>query len=169
MPSLPLTMAAAVRYRTSPVGPYSEVLGSPMVVGRPLPALSIPFIAVDSLASVHGGRAHWSLPKAPASFRWEQPDARGAEVDVTVAGDGWDVGVDALPVGLPIPFAAVLPCRQLQPDGSVRLFTVAFAGLARPAAVRVATAGPTLPKWLPSGVHIGAVLTRCLVRIGPLR
>jgi hypothetical protein len=65
LPTLPLTVAALVRYLDSPVGSYVEVFASPVLVRRgPVPAISVPFIAVDSIASVAGGRAGWALPKS---------------------------------------------------------------------------------------------------------
>src|SRR5690349_11875277 len=70
---LPVTVGALISYRETPVGPYREVLGSPVLLAEwPLPSAVIPFIAVDSLASVHGGRANWQLPKSLARFEWPE-------------------------------------------------------------------------------------------------
>ncbi len=54
-PGPPVAVGAFVRYLDSPVGAYDEVLACPHLLtgGR----LHIPFIAVDSLPSVVGGRA----------------------------------------------------------------------------------------------------------------
>src|SRR5688572_26216439 len=62
--ALPVTVGALVRYRETPVGPYHEVLAAPaLLLGRRGPEAAVPFIAVDSLPSVHGGRENWALPK----------------------------------------------------------------------------------------------------------
>ena len=63
-------MGAFVHYLDTPVGPYAEVLASPAVLlrGGLLAAAHIPFIAVDSEASVRGGRENWALPKTLARF-----------------------------------------------------------------------------------------------------
>ena len=64
--ALPLTAAALVAYHRGPVGPYAELLASPVVLADG--AGHVPFIAVDSPASVAGGRANWALPKDLAGF-----------------------------------------------------------------------------------------------------
>src|SRR5688500_13427966 len=62
--ALPVTVGALIRYRETPVGPYHEVLASPMLLaGARGPEAVVPFIAVDSAASVVGGRENWALPK----------------------------------------------------------------------------------------------------------
>ena len=93
--ALPATVGALISYRETPVGPYHEVLGSPVLLAEPMPAASVPFIAVDSLASVHGGRANWQLPKTLARFEWPARLARGFEVDAE--GDGWSVHASVRP------------------------------------------------------------------------
>ena len=70
LPALPVTLGALISYRETPVGAYHEVLGAPLMLRNPLPHLTVPFIAVDSVLSVHGGRAHWGLPKVLAAFDW---------------------------------------------------------------------------------------------------
>ena len=77
--TLPITMCMVVDYTTSPVGPYREILASPALrrdVGR-VPRMAVPFIAVDSATSVHGGRTNWHLPKVLAEF---EGDVLGDEV-----------------------------------------------------------------------------------------
>lgn len=63
-PRRALVVGAVVRYLDSPVGPYAEVLGA-VVPG--LLRVHVPFLAVDGLAQVAGGRAHWALPQALAT------------------------------------------------------------------------------------------------------
>ena len=50
------------------LGPYAEVIAAPVLVRRPLPQANVAFIAVDSQASVVGGRSNWALPKVLARF-----------------------------------------------------------------------------------------------------
>ena len=63
-----------VRYATSPVGPYDELMWveAPVttpVGGRP----SIRRIVVSTAASVTWGRRNWAIPKAQATFDWSVP------------------------------------------------------------------------------------------------
>ncbi len=157
--SLPLTVGAMVRYLDSPVGPYSEIIGVPRLVlqGR-MPAATVPFIAVDSLASVAGGRAHWALPKVLASFSW-----LGLQ-SVQASGQGWSVGVGARLRGPALPFAARFPLLQPFPADVageppvLRRSVVRGSGRLRPAQVTVSTTGTSLPLWLTSGRFAGVVL-----------
>ena len=141
----PLVLAAVVQYLDSPVGAYREVFAGPLVRGLHRPVLHVPFIAVDSLPSVHGGRAHWSLPKALASFA-------GAWPATTVTGDGWSVRVDATTSGPRLPVAGPLPTSQ---DG--RVAVARLSGRGRLARVHVEAQGPTLSGWLGTGTHLGVV------------
>src|SRR3712207_3259982 len=59
-------VGAVVRYSTSPVGPYAEVLGAVGGLGVAGPWASVPFMAVDSEPSLVGGRTTWGLPKTLA-------------------------------------------------------------------------------------------------------
>lgn len=152
LPHLPITVGALVRYRHSPVGSYSEVFASPVLIRRPaggfgLPAVSVPFIAVDSLSSVVGGRAGWMLPKVPARALWP-PDA-AARVET----DDWSVAVSIVPSERAVPLRGRLPLLQPQPDGSRRLSTVRMRGRMRVGRADVMTSGPSLPSWLLPGRH----------------
>lgn len=155
----PQALGAVVDYLDSPVGPYREVLvgqrmRSPGPGGLGLPVLHVPFIAVDSLASVHGGRVHWGLPKAVGTFRGELPDT-------TAAGDGWSVAVRATARGPRLP--VVGPLRTDQGRG---VATARLRGTARLARVEVAASGPTLSGWLGTGTHPGLVAEGRMV-VGP--
>jgi hypothetical protein len=145
--ALGLTMGAFVDYLDSPVGSYREVFAGPFVkqAGRPL--VHIPFIAVDSLPSVHGGRAHWGLPKTVASFTGDVATGRAR-----AEGDGWAVEVDARAGGLPVPLVGTF--ANAQAGGSA---TVTLRGRGRLARVRVTASGPTLSGWLGAGAHAGVV------------
>lgn len=153
-PGAPLAVGAVVQYLDSPVGPYSEVLASPRVLLAPgLPRVHVPFIAVDSVPSVHGGRAHWGLPKARAEFLGDVHDA------VRVVGDGWTVDVRARRRGPTLPVAVPFVLEQ-QPGRPARCGV--GAGV-RPAQVDVAVTGPTLPSWLGDGRHVGLLVSGRMV------
>ncbi len=164
-PRVPVTIGAFIRYRSTPVGPYSEVLASPVVVlPRGVPACFIPFIAVDSLASVHGGRTNWALPKALAGFEWHGATrARGH--GVSPAGR-WSVSARAEGVRAALPVPVVAANRQPAPGGATLATAITGLALAAPARVEVTTAGPSLPTWLLAGSHAGAVVPRARLRFG---
>ena len=148
-----LTLGAVVDYLESPVGPYREVFAGPLLRGTVLPVVHVPFIAVDSLPSVHGGRAHWSLPKAVATF---SPDGR------TATGDGWSVAVDATERGPRLPLRGPLVNAQTEQRAVISL-----RGRARLARVRVEAAGLVLGGWLGSGTHHGIVAEGRMLVQGP--
>jgi len=139
----PWAAGAFVDYLDSPVGPYREVLVGQLVRGSALPVLHVPFIAVDSLTSVAGGREHWLLPKTLARFT-------GAGTSAT--GDGWHVGAEPRAYGPRFPLRGPLRTDQ----GSGR-FTTLLRGSGRLARVDVTTAGLTLGPWLGSGVRYGLI------------
>lgn len=151
----PYVVGAVVRYLDSPVGPYEEVLGGLLALP---PTVHLPFLAVDSPASVQGGRAHWALPKTLASF------TRPAPGQVIAVGEGWQIGVTAHPRGPALPVAGRL--RGIQVDaagGPVRSTSTAY-GRGRFARIEVQVgtdlAGEvgSIAGWLRSGRHLGAVL-----------
>jgi hypothetical protein len=142
-PTIPLTVGAFVRYRDTPVGPYGEILAAPVLLAEPpLPPACVPFIAVDSIPSIRGGREQWALPKTLARFVF-------GPGTVTAEGDGWRVEarVRARPRGLPVR----LPLRDRQPGAG--LIDVLAAGRAQLATVELQATGPQLPEWLLPGPH----------------
>ncbi len=116
---LPITLAMMVDYLDSPVGPYREVLASPVLRRGLIPAMAVPFIAVDSEPSVHGGREHWKLPKVLAKF---DGDVLG---DFSATGARWNVATSAAPkvrncrsrVGLPSPSRSPVAPSNVPPPG----------------------------------------------------
>ena len=156
-----VTVGAFLRYLASPVGTYHEVLASPLLV-RPRPGVTVPFIAVDSLASVHGGRAHWALPKAVAQFDW----APGVSGTARAAGDGWSVSAHPRALPVSVPLAAWFSLTQVGADGDLLSTRVRAGGWGRAARVEVHTAGATLPAWLRSGRHGGLVVRRARQVVG---
>ena len=75
-----------VRYDTSPVGPYSELLFVPGAYatqplsplrGHSSSAFRVSQIFVSSSASVMSGRENWGVPKQKADFTWQHGPQRG--------------------------------------------------------------------------------------------
>ncbi|MDP9400089.1 MAG: acetoacetate decarboxylase family protein [Actinomycetota bacterium] len=157
---VPVTIGALVQYLESPVGPYAEILASPVVLlERGLPAAHVPFIAVDSLASAGDGRANWALPKTLARFAWSGAAARAAA-------EGWSVSATTAPSGPRLPLLGLARALQLDASGRELLAPLAGLGLGRPASVEVSPAGAALPSWLLAGTHPGLVLSRARLRMG---
>ena len=165
---IPVTVAMMVDYLDSPVGPYREILASPVLqmpsrrLG-PMPRMVVPFIAVDSEASVHGGRTHWQLPKVLARF---DGTVLG---NMTAQGDGWKVTTDARAKGPRLPIAGALGFAQPEPGGGLAIASARLAGRFRYARIDVESEGPTLPSWLVAGSHRGIVITGGKMRTGPAK
>src|SRR3954452_20277954 len=85
---IPVAVAGFVEYLDTPVGRYHEVLAGNLRRTGAIPAVHVPFIAVDSLASVAGGRANWALPKTMAGFETDL-----ATATARASGDGWSIAV----------------------------------------------------------------------------
>jgi hypothetical protein len=152
-----VTIGGLVSYADTPVGPYHEAFATVAVRrGRGVRG-TIPFMAVDSLVSLVGGRQNWSLPKCVARFEGE-PSATGSTM--TAEGDGWRVSATARPFGprYPLPMRGRLV--QAFPDGVLRESALSGRGSARSALVRVEVSSTRgdLPRWLRPGRHLGAVL-----------
>lgn len=159
---VPVTVAAFVRYHSTPVGPYSEIFASPVLLRKwPVPPLHVPFIAVDSLASVHGGRVNWALPKSLASFTW-------GSSSVAASGAGWDVAAQARAATPKFPIAGGLRVTQLVED-EPRTSWVRVHGRARLGRVTVAANGPTLSQWLSPGGHPALLISDSTMLVGAPR
>ncbi len=145
---LPLGIAGLVAYRETPVGPYGELFAALATLDGVRPLGHVPFMAVDSAASVAGGRGNWALPKELVRFE------RGA-----VHGDGWSAAVAARARRPVVPLAGAGRGRQAWPDGVLRDFLARFTGRAGPATVTVGTAGEApLPRWLSPGAYPALIL-----------
>lgn len=150
-----ITSAGFVRYAETPVGPYSEVMGSVAINGGLLPRVHIPFIAVDSLPSVHAGRTNWALPKVPASFTWT-----GAE-QVRADGDGWWITARLVGTGPRIPLLGRSTNAQVRPDGRVGLSSTGMRGWARVVTLDVdVDPDASFASWLCTGRHRGVLVTK---------
>jgi hypothetical protein len=158
-PTIPLTVGAFVRYRDTPVGPYGEILAAPVLLAEaPLPPACVPFIAVDSLASIRGGRENWDLPKTLARFAFGSGTA-------SAEGDGWRV--DARIRARPRALAIRLPLRDRQPGAG--LIDILAAGRAQPATVELDVRGPQLPQWLLPGPHAAIAIRDARMTFGAPR
>lgn len=154
-----------VTYSDTPVGPYRELVAAAVPRGRG--RVHIPFIVVDSLPSIVGGRANWLLPKALARF-----DDAEATVTVTAAEPAtpaWTVSVTARPIGPPLPFVVRFGVDQCTTTGEVRRFASTMRGLGRYARVTVSgQADGPLSGMLRTGRHHGAVIRHTRFNALPL-
>ena len=172
-----------VSYSNTPVGPYQEVIGVLLLRDGLRVAVHIPFIAVDSPASVVGGRANWSLPKTLAQFSGDLLHECGAGVGC--AGEGgashaahqggashaarqarahhpdWQVRARARAMPGALPLALRFALAQAAADGGLRRARGRARVRLSPAVVRVHTSGPPeLTSWLRSGIYPGALVAR---------
>lgn len=151
-----VTVGGMVRYTDTPVGAYDEVLG--MVGSRSgiAPWGNIAFMAVDSPASLVGGRTNWAMPKTLARFGGEPASAMTASGADTLS---WSVRARSRIIGPPVPMKMKGTARQQFPDGRIGESVLRFAGRIRPALVHVEVSSPgTLRSWLRPGRHLGAVI-----------
>jgi hypothetical protein len=164
--SVPVTVGAFLRYDEGPVGAYDEVLGAPTMVARER-RLSLPvaFMAVDSEASIAGGRSNWALPKTLASFQWETAGRTPAQL--TATGDLWAVQARVRWSGPRMPLWLRASTTQVRADGAIQTVPISSRGVGRLARVEVSAEGPTLSSWLLAGVHMGVVVERVTHTIGP--
>lgn len=152
------TVGGFVRYTDTPVGGYDEVFG--LIAARTglRPWANVAFMAVDSLASLVGGRTNWAMPKTLARFDGAPAAGR------TVTGIGtdqtpWRVSATARVIGPAVPLKAVGTARQQFSDGRIGDSRLSFTGRCRPAVVTVeVSSGGALPSWLQPGRHLGAVV-----------
>jgi len=145
-----------VSYQRTPVGKYHEVYGAIGVrTGRSVRG-TIPFMSVDSRASLVGGRSNWSLPKCLADF-----DGEPGTGTMTARGSGWTVRASVRPFGPHFPLPMTGKIVQPWPDGELRESLLDGKARARSALVTVEVESDgELATWLRPGRHLGAVLTR---------
>jgi hypothetical protein len=147
---------ALLSYSDSPVGPYREVLGLLAGMRGLRPSALVPFIAVDSPASLVGGRRNWALPKTLAEFTGDP-----AAGTMTATGNGWTVSATARPFGPALPLRLAGWLEQPWPDGRPRTAWLTGRASAQPALVRVAVRSEgSLARWLRPGRHLGLLLRR---------
>ena len=145
---------ALLSYAASPVGPYSEVLGLLAGLHGFRPSGRVPFIAVDSPASLVGGRRNWALPKTLAEFTGDP-----AAGTMTATGNGWTISATARPLGPVLPIRLAGWLEQPWPDGRRRTARLTGRASGRPALVRVAVRSEgALARLLRPGRHLGLLL-----------
>jgi Acetoacetate decarboxylase (ADC) len=159
---------ALVRYSDTPVGPYDEIAATLLPDGGDGYG-HIPFIVVDSLPSIVGGRTNWLLPKALARFGWSEDS-----LAVTVSGEApdypeWSISAVIEPSGDSTPLDIPNHVQQASTDGEVRRFDGTLSGSMRMASVIVdgQAEGP-LSSLLVPGRYDGTVLSDCEFHVGPL-
>jgi hypothetical protein len=160
-----ITNAGFVRYTQSPVGAYAEVMAAPVSLrGGLLSRVHVPFIAVDSLPSVHAGRSHWALPKVMASFTWPEPG------EVRAEGHGWWMSARVVHTGPRIPLAGRSLSVQVRPGGQVGVSSTGMRGWARVVTVQVdVDPAASFASWVATGRHRGVLITKGRLSMGAAR
>ncbi|GAA1911426.1 acetoacetate decarboxylase family protein [Nocardioides marmoribigeumensis] len=153
-----VVVGGMVRYLETPVGPYDEVFGIVMVRESLTRTFGhVAFMAVDSPASLVGGRTNWAMPKTLASFS----GGVGSGRTIVARGDddkAWEVRATPRVVGPRVPVRSKAVTRQEFPGERLGDSRLSAKGRARPAVVdvQVASDGP-LAGWMRPGRHLGAV------------
>jgi hypothetical protein len=161
---LPVALGGLIAYREGPVGPYGELFAAVGVLRGARAAGHVPFMAVDSAASIAGGRANWALPKEACTFAGADPGRPGR---LGARGEGWELSATARRRPRRLPLAAAGACAQLWPDGIVRTFGVTLRGSAWAGSVEVVPAPGSAPAaWLAPGRHPALLLSGAQV-VGP--
>jgi hypothetical protein len=159
---------ALVQYSATPVGPYNEIAAT-LLPDDPDGYGHIPFIVVDSLSSIVGGRGNWLLPKALARFAWSE-DGRSVSVSPEEpATPAWSVAVSYEPLGDAMDTSVPNHLQQVAADGTVHRFDGEMSGWLFAATVEVGghADGP-LSSLLVPGRYDGTVISRCSFDVGPL-
>ena len=161
-------MGALISYDRTPVGPYHEVIGIVSARRGRRVVTHVPFIAVDSAASVVAGRANWALPKTLVDFDGEPH----CDSTMSVHGAGWRIQARPRARGPRLPFASppLAALTQVGGDDGVWRLRGSGYGSVRLARVEVeVSSGGSLAEWLPSGHCQGALSTSMTGRMGPAR
>lgn len=156
-----------VRYAETPVGQYDEAFGVVAYrIGRRVGA-TVAFMAVDSPASLVGGRGNWSMPKTLAQFEGEPTSGQSFSA---VGNSGWTVSANAHAFGPPLPALSRARVVQEFPDGVLRDSRLSARGRMRLARVQVAVDSPAgLSEWLVPGRHTGAIVSGLRFSLGEPR
>ena len=158
-----------VRYFDTPVGTYDEVFGIVGAMSGRKPWGCVTFMAVDSEASLVGGRSNWAMPKTLAIF--EGGIGSGQTMTATGADDvKWRVSATPRAIGVTVPYRTKGDAKQEFPDGSVRYCAMQGRFKMQPALVTVQVeSDSTLPEWLRPGRHPGAVSEEMTFSLGAPR
>jgi hypothetical protein len=137
----------AVRYLSSDVGPYDELLFVPGRVDFDGEALyTISHIAVSTLASVVNGWLNWAIPKELAGLRFDNHGRRYSLRGERA--DGFSAEIVAEGGGLPLPLTTAIMPHTLgqERDGRLYVTRLKARGWALRARLdRLDLAGPFLP------------------------
>ncbi|WP_166555983.1 acetoacetate decarboxylase family protein [Mycolicibacterium sp. CBMA 226] len=154
-----------LNWTDTPVGSYGEI-GALVVMRRGWSVFGhVPFIAVDSPASLVGGRDNWAIPKTLATFDGDP----GRDAVASTHGKGYTIRTERRALGPVLPAAAtrVLKLVQARPTGTLLSTRPTSAMLWRPARFAVTVeAGPELSAWLPQGECRGIVVRAMRVSTG---
>lgn len=161
-----MSVGGFVRYAYTPVGTYDEVFGMVASADGRRSWGNVAFMAVDSEASLVGGRTNWAMPKTLARF----DGSIGRGETISGSSDGpvrWRVEATAVRVGPRIKVRSKQPSRQEFPDGVVRDSPMVASAVIRPALVRVEVVsdGP-LASWMKPGLHLGALIDSAEFTLG---
>lgn len=162
-----VVVGGLVRYSDTPVGPYDEVFG---LVGSRTGRRgwgSVAFMAVDSEASLVGGRANWGMPKTLGDFTGGPSAPRPWSAQARDDGPRWRVSAAPRFTGPRLPVRVRSTTRQQLADGRVADSALDGRGRVRPAVVGVEVASEaSLPTWLRPGRHVGAVVESATFTLG---
>jgi hypothetical protein len=161
-----VVVGGMVRYLETPVGPYDEVFGIVMLrEGLRRSFGHVAFMAVDSPASLVGGRTNWAMPKTLASF------GGGVGHRRTIVARGqdttWEVSAKPHVVAPRLPVRSSAVTRQQFPGERLGDSRLSARAKARPALVEVdvSSEGP-LADWLRPGRHLGAIAETVTFTLG---
>jgi hypothetical protein len=159
---------ALVRYDETPVGPYSEIAATLIPDGGDGYG-HIPFIVVDSLPSIVGGRVNWLLPKALATFDWSDDGQSVTAASHEPATPAWSITVRHDTTGAAATITVPNHVQQVTTAGAVRRFDGELTGSMRAGTVQVdgSVDGP-LAALLRIGSHEATIMTDCEFEVGPL-
>ena len=158
--------AALISYIDTPVGAYHEILAIVSLRRGRKVVSHVPFIAVDSAASVVGGRANWALPKTLIDFEGEPASG----TTMTARGADWVVTATPHASGPPLPFASprMNGLVQFGPGDDAWRAKSSGRGVVRLGHVDVSVASEgSLASWLPSGRCRGVVASSMHGWMGP--
>lgn len=160
-----ITTWMLVHYFDTPVGPYDEIACVPVALRGPS-AVHIPFIAVDSIPSVHAGRTHWNLPKVLANFTSHDGGSTAVTADESNT-MGWAIDVHAKKFGPQIPIRGSSSVQQVDEAGALHTYPQSLRGRGHVARVQVeADIGDGLRQLLKTGTHWGFVIPDASLRVG---
>jgi len=160
-----MVLGGLVRYRDTPVGTYHEVFGIVVGARGPKPWGHVAFMAVDSEASLVGGRNNWAMPKTLAAFEGGLDGMTATGVD-----SRWQVSATPGRLAPAMRYRTKGTARQVFPDGSIGVSALTGSFRMRPTIIDVRVeSDSTLPRWLRPGRHLGSVSSEMIFTLGEPR